>query len=184
VKGFLPAMVAYGLALPLLPSDIEPRITRLRPAAFRQLPENLVLELQRRNCTIPQPALTEKPANVIKGHFARPDQTDWAVLCSVKGVSSIVVFWNGSETNPALIEAVPDRKFLQGIGHGKVAFSRAIGPAGRDSIIVHHIGSDPEPRGPKLPPIDHEGIEDAFIEKGSEIHYFYRGKWLKLPGAD
>jgi hypothetical protein len=64
-----------------------------------------------------------------------------------------------------------------------MGFSRSIGPAGSDYITVHHM--DPEgPRVPNLPPIDHEGINDAFLEKGSEIHYFYRGKWLILPGAD
>jgi hypothetical protein len=45
----------------------------------------------------------KKPKNVIKGEFARPGQTDWAVLCSVKGVPTILVFWDGSEKNPTAI---------------------------------------------------------------------------------
>src|SRR5213594_295947 len=38
----------------------------------------------------------------------RPDRY-WAVLCSVKGVSTILVFWNGSEKNPAALVPVEDR---------------------------------------------------------------------------
>jgi hypothetical protein len=38
--------------------------------------------------------------------------------------------------------------------------------------------------GPKPPPIDHLGIDDAFLEKASVVHYYYQGKWLQLTGAD
>jgi hypothetical protein len=37
---------------------------------------------------------------------------------------------------------------------------------------------------PKPPRIDHQGIDDAFIEKGSSVWYFRAGRWLKLNGAD
>ena|SRR5256885_1822750 len=94
---------ALVFALVLIQSA-ETQITRLSPTAFPELPANLVQELQRRGCTIPQEAYSEtQPNNVIKGEFARPGQTDWAVLCSVKGVSTILVFWNASEINPAAI---------------------------------------------------------------------------------
>jgi hypothetical protein len=54
--------------------------------------------------------------NVIKGEFSKPGQTDWAVLCSVGRVSSVLVFWNGSETNPAEIAKRNDVDRLQGWG--------------------------------------------------------------------
>jgi hypothetical protein len=38
--------------------------------------------------------------------------------------------------------------------------------------------------GPKPPPIDHEGIDDAFIEKAPVTWYFHNGAWLRLTGAD
>jgi hypothetical protein len=38
--------------------------------------------------------------------------------------------------------------------------------------------------GPEPPPLDHEGINDAFVEKASGVWYWYRGKWLRLSGAD
>ena len=77
----------------------------------------MVHELQRRGCTIPQTAFTKKPHNVIRGEFAKPGQTDWALLCSIKGVSTILVFWNGSEKNPAEIAKMEDRDLPSG-DHG------------------------------------------------------------------
>jgi hypothetical protein len=38
--------------------------------------------------------------------------------------------------------------------------------------------------GTKPPPIDHQGIDDAFLEEASVTWYFYGGRWLKLSGAD
>ncbi len=170
-----------------LPEDLkrkldmaERRIVRLPPTAFPELPGNVVRELQRRGCTIPQEAYTKKPHNLMKGEFAKPGQTDWAVLCSVKGVSTILVFWNGSEKNPAAIAPMEDRNFLQGITADEIGFSRGIAPVGKEFIMGHYRAYG----GPTPPPIDHQGIDDSFIEKASETWYFHEGKWLKLTGAD
>ena len=38
--------------------------------------------------------------------------------------------------------------------------------------------------GPEPPPIDHQGINYAFIEKASVVLYWYEGQWLCLQGAD
>jgi hypothetical protein len=51
---------------------------------------------------------------------------------------------------------------------------------GRDFIMRHYRAyGAPEP-----PPIDHHGIDDAFLEKASVTWYFHQGKWLQLTGAD
>jgi hypothetical protein len=143
--------------------DAERRIVWLPPTAFPELPRTVIHELQRRGCTIPQTAYSKKPHNVIRGEFAKPGQHDWAVLCSVKGVSTILVFWNGSEKNPAEIATLEDRIFLQGISPDKIAYSRGITPVGGDFIVRHYNAYG----GPKPPPIDHQGIDDAFLEKAS-----------------
>jgi hypothetical protein len=182
--------------------EAERRIVRLSPTAFPELPRNVVRELQRRGCTIPQTPYTKRPQNVIKGEFAKPGQTDWAVLCSVNQtpwllsfwsdphyVSSILVFWNGSEKNPAEIAPKEDRNYLQGITDNEIGFSRIIGTAGKD-FILHH--NDSAYGAPNAPPaykkldlrIDHQGIDDSFAEKGSETWYFNDGKWARLMGAD
>jgi hypothetical protein len=46
--------------------SLETRIVRLRPAAFPELPANLVQELQRRQCTIPQETFSKRRNNIIK----------------------------------------------------------------------------------------------------------------------
>ena len=138
-------MVAFRPAFAQLPADLqhyfdpaERRIVRLRPAAFPELPGNVVRELQRRGCTIPQTAYSKKPHNVIRGEFARPGQIDWAVLCSVKGVSSILVFWNGSRIDLAEIAPLEDRIFLQGISPERAGYSREITPVGKHFIMRHY----------------------------------------------
>lgn len=154
---------------------------RLPPAAFSRLPKNIVRYLRGRGCTIPQTYLSREPHNVIEGEFARRGQTDWAVLCSRRGESSIMVFWRGSTRSVAELARAPDRGFLQTIdGDGKVGFSRMIEAVDGDHIIKHYEAY----RGPKPPPLNHQGINDAYVEKASVVRYFYRGRWLELRGAD
>ena len=140
----------------------------------------MVNELQRRGCKIPQEPYTKRRNNIVKGHFANPGQMDWAVLCSIKGVSSILVFWNGAAEHAAEIARMEDRIFLQGDVGDKINYSRGIRAVGKGYIMGHYhaYGS------PKPPSIDHQGIDDAFMEKASVTFYFYRGKWLKLTGSD
>jgi hypothetical protein len=143
-------------------SERKYSVVRLRPTAFPELPKNLASELDRRG-TIPQP-YTDRRANVIRGEFAKPGQTDWAVLCSFHGVSSILVFWKGSERNPAQVAKWPKPD-------ASVIYDHFINPVGRKFIMDHYRAYG----GPKPPPIDHQGIESGG-EKASVILYFYLGK--------
>lgn len=152
---------------------------RLAPSAFPGLPEPVARELSDRGCSVPQTWYPETPHNIISGAFRKPGQIDWAVLCSVERRSVILVFWNGSAER---VEELPrsagaDRHWLQGIGGERIGFSRRIRAVGK-SYIHDHYG------GPGPPPIDHQGIDDAFIEKASTVHYWHEGRWLDLPGAD
>ena len=62
----------------------------------------------------------------------------------------------------------------------RILVERGIDAVGRDFIMRHYEAYG----GPKPPPIDHQGVEDVFIEKASVVWYFYQGQWLKLTGAD
>jgi hypothetical protein len=137
---------------------VQPRHepVRLPPAAFRELPKGLVRELQRIGCTIPQASVTE-PHNVIRGEFAKTGQTDWAVLCSKDGASTVLVFWNGRKRNPGRIARAEDGDL----------FNRRITVVRREHIV-------------EQPAIDHQGIGDSYSEPTSAIHYYLRGKWLQL----
>ncbi len=156
------------------------QVVRLSPKAFPELPSNLRVVLERRGCTIPQVPMIEGRQNVIKGEFSKAGQTDWAVLCSVGRVSSILIFWNGSVLKPADIEKTADLDHLQSWGGDKIVYSRAITPVGAKYITEHYDAYG----GEKPPLMDHQGIDDAFVGKASVVLYLYRGKWLHLSGAD
>ena len=167
----LPAQDAWDKA------DRETR--RLAPAMFAALPRPVRVDLERRGCTIPQVWYQKTPGNVISGHFRTPTATDWAVLCSVKGVSTILVYFKGRADSVAELGSAPDKNYLQSVGDGKIGYSRAIGVV--DSSVIRSAYED---GGAELPPLDHEGIDDAFVEKASVVWYWYQGKWLQLSGAD
>jgi len=157
---------------------------RLSPKAFPELPANLRAELDRRGCTIPQVPpqvrMIDGWQNVIRDEFSKAGQTDWAVLCSIGRISSILIFWNGSVLRPADIEKTADLDHLQGWGRDKIVYDRAITPVGKRYIMQHYKAYG----GEKPPPLDHQGIDDASVGKASGVLYLYRGKWLHLSGAD
>ena len=160
--------------------EADLQVTRLEPSAFSELPGNIRRELEHRGCTIPQIWGDRKPHNVIKGEFTRKGQTDWAVLCSLNRVSSILIFQNASEQNPSELAREADIEKLQGVGGDVIGYSRAISSVGRQFILDHyHVYG-----GPKPPKIDHQGIDDAFVGKASVVHYFDAGAWLQLTGTD
>lgn len=185
-------LTAFLLTLAVLPlavgshaqdrwKDADAATVRLPPAAFPQLPVNIVHYLQERGCTIPQTYLSREPHNIIRGEFLRPGQTDWAVLCSRNGRSSIMLFSRGSAKSVTQLAEASDENYLQTINEGgRIGYSRMIEAVGRDYILSHYRDYG----GPRPPSIDHQGIDDGFAEKASVVRYYYRGRWLELQGAD
>jgi hypothetical protein len=170
--------------LPPPPPPAEPRslpseVRRLEPDAFAELPPAVVSELRRRGCQIPQPPASA-PVNVIRGEFFAAGSRDWAVLCSARRSVSVLVFPEGSAAGVRELAAFAEDTHIQDFGRGVMEYSRGITPVGRDYILEHYQAHG----GPAPPPIDHQGINDAFLEKASVVHYFYQGKWLGLTGAD
>lgn len=154
---------------------------RLSPEEFPELSDEIIKNLQKRKCTIPQTWHNKTPHNVVSGEFKKKGQTDWAILCSINKISSILVFWNKSTEKVAEIAKSDDSGFFQVVeGNGEMGFSREIGKVDKKYIIDHYNSYG----GTNPPPIDHEGINDAEVEKASAVLYFYRGKWLELQGAD
>ncbi len=158
----------------------EREIKRLPPSAFTKLPVAVVKQLEAHGCAIPQVLDKPEPHNVIRGRFARKSQIDWAVLCSKKGNSSILVF--PAKPNKCLTElaTADDRSFLQKIGQGQIGYSRMITAVGWDYILEHYKRYG----GPIPPPLDHEGINDAFVGKASVVRYCWKARWFTLTGAD
>lgn len=166
--------------MPLNFQRADREIVRLSPSQFPQLPPAIWQEFTQRGCAIPQVGGEKGAHNVIKGSFIKPNEIDWAVLCSVHRTSTILIFRNASPTRVIELAREADINRLQGEGGEKVGYSREISPVGRDFIMRHYDAYG----GVKPPPIDHQGIDDAFVGKASVVLYFYRGKWLELTGAD
>ncbi|HSU33292.1 MAG TPA: hypothetical protein VLJ11_18845 [Bryobacteraceae bacterium] len=67
----------------------------------------------------------------MRGSFIQAGHIDWAVLCSVNRVSSILIFRNSSSDQVVEIGREADINKLQVVGGDKIGYSRAISPAGR-----------------------------------------------------
>jgi hypothetical protein len=153
---------------------------RLNPSAFSNLPSEVRNALERRGCTIPQPSNADHPQNVISGEFTGSKHTDWAVLCSRERRSAILVFRAGASNEIEELAEQPDVQYLQVIsGGGKIGYSRQLATATPSEIRQHFIDKRHFPRN-----INHDGMEDTFIEKASVVWYHSGNKWMRLSGAD
>ena len=150
---------------------------RLAPSGFRELPESVRAELDRRGCAVPQPWPGTSRVNVIRGRFISGQAVDWAVLCSVNRVSRILVFAGERPDSVVELAASPDRMFLQTVTEDQIGYSRAIAVVTAKAMRKYLAGEcGGEAR--------HDGINDAFVGKASTVRYWCRGKWLELSGAD
>lgn len=156
------------------------KIRRLPVEAFPELPPVVAGVLRARNCRAPQPSSGGVPRNVIRGEFFAKGEAGWAVLCSVNNRTALIAFRNDRDTNPDTLTTGEDRDHLQGLDADHIGYSREITAVGRDFIMGHYRAYG----GPEPPPIDHHGIDDAFLGKASVTWYFDKGKWQRLQGAD
>jgi len=157
----------------------DEQTVRLKPSAFPSLPSAVRTELEHRGCTIPQPSGASQPRNVVSGSFISAGQTVWAVLCSRDKRSAILIFRAPSSDHVDELADAPDLQYLQVVSRdNKIGYSRmltAVNPQSLRSRAIKHSA---------LKAIGHDGIEDAFIEKGSLIWYWSGVKWVKVSGAD
>lgn len=159
----------------------DEQTVRLNPSAFPNLPPQVRAELERRGCTIPQPSGASQPRNVVSGSFVTTGQTDWAVLCSRNKRSAILVFRTGHSENVDEFADEPDLQYLQVVSRdNKIGYSRVLTCVSAKSLLKG-IGARADS---KLRHIDHDGVENAFVEKGSTLWYWSGGKWGKLSGGD
>lgn len=152
------------------------------------MPAEVRRDLERRGCRIPQSYLDSLPHNAMRGAITATGRADWAVLCSIAGGSRILVYQHvvgrvADTTHVDSLNAARDASYLQGgVKPGApsgIGFSRHI-----DLVPIARIRSGLRQLGERNPRVDHAGIEDAFLEKASEVLYLVNGTWRKLPGAD
>ena len=165
---------------PVLPARRTRTVRRLRVEDFPKLPSGVAAVLRSHDCTIPQPNQDGPVRNVIHGEFFGEGQRGWAVLCSSAGRSSILVFRNDNDSKPDEIAESQDDHYLIDSGLGGTLYSREISTVDREFIVSHYRAYG----GAEPPPIDHNGIDDAFLEKASITWYSYNGGWMQLQGQD
>ena len=164
-----------------LPSGAEVvyRIRLLPLSSFPGLPPAVVAQLDQRKCMVPQTYEAHAPENVFHGALERKGSDDWAVLCSVNGITTLYVFFQSQFTAPIALRHQRDTEWLgsEVLGVYGSAWGIALRrpsqfPIARSSAFANRSN------------LDHDGIEDAFVEKSSATHYFQDGSWITLESPD
>ena len=154
--------------------DPDRAIRRLAPTQIAALPAAVRADLARRGCTIPQPFDAAQPENFARGDFLGTGGRDWAVLCSVAGVSRILVYpRDGAEPVQALASA-QDRGYLQQIGGGRVGFSRRIVLASIEAAARPHKGAS----------MRYDGIQESWFQTAATVFYFDGTRWMRRHDFD
>jgi hypothetical protein len=181
MKMLMPVVIAAFLVgqQPANQSDQPQNPQKLvAPGEYRKTPPKVRVSLEQRHCQLPETKNYDDghPLNVVSGHFARADQTDWAALCIIKDRARVVVLWGGKVSCSNEIHSGWPLEH---------AFSREpagglfLMPVGRKEILAYRkfFGDD------HTNDINHEGIEVG-DEQASLIYYCDGRNWLELQGND
>jgi len=161
-----------------LPSgaDVVYRIRLLPLTSFPALPAIIAMQLDERKCMVPQTYEARTPENVVHASLERKGSDDWAVLCSVNGATTLYVFFQSEFANPMALRHQRDSEWLGSEVLG--AYGSAWGISRRSASQIRGA------RGAGHMGADHDGIEDAFVEKSSTTHYFQDGSWTTVEGSN
>jgi hypothetical protein len=159
-------VVVAGQSVPYL-------IRRLPVNSFPDLPAGVVDQLNQRQCLIPQSYEAHHPENVVHGSLERAGSSDWAVLCSADGQVSLLIFFGSVPAKPAVLATVPEKERLQRHdSSGVLGFNWAIDPASPEAVRQAQSVMDRKP-----PRLDHDALEDIFLDRKTVYHFFSRGAW-------
>lgn len=154
------------------------RIRLLPVSSFPEIPAAAAARLEQMHCMIPQTFEARQPENVIEGAFRAPGSSDWAVLCSVDGTTTLYVFFAGHYDAPDAVRAQADTVWL-GAEPGSRTYGSAWGIAVqraadlRASRWLHGAAE-----------FDHDAIQDERLERSATVRYWREGSWLALGGSD
>jgi hypothetical protein len=162
-------------------NEVVYRIRLLPLASFPSLPAEVTAQLEQRKCMIPQTYEARAPENVVHASLERKGSSDWAVLCSVNGATTLYVFFQSQPGAPVALRHQRDTEWLGSEVLG--AYGAAWGIARRSPSQIRQMQLHRNGMTAKSD-IDHDGIEDAFIEKSSMTHYFQDGSWITLENSN
>jgi hypothetical protein len=179
---------AIVVALPAsAQAQVSPTRVLIPASTLPGVPTGVRQDLERRRCAVPQADSSEtvlRPNNFVTGSFHEIGKGgEWAVLCSIQDTSRILIYRNGSDIEPDSLGKQPDAQFVQQIAPKHFVFSRLIKVAPVSRLVELQTYATPV-RGIQAGLIEHDGIEDIFLEKGSVAHYFHKVRWLVFQGSD
>jgi hypothetical protein len=154
-------------------------IHRLPPSSFPDLPPVIANLLDHRGCLVPQTYQAHHPENVVRAALEQPGSMDWAVLCSVKGYVSLMVFFASAPEHPTVLATAQENEHLQIHDlSGVLGFNWAIDPA--SPLRVHQAQSGMEHRPPRL---DHDALAESVLDHRTVFHFYAGDKWtlVDLP---
>ncbi len=152
---------------------------RLPVSSFPQLPPNVSAVLIQRGCMIPQTWQAHRPENVIHGSFSRSGAVDWAVLCSINGETSLLVFFAQSQ-NPQQLAEWPEQSRLQRHDpSGVLGFNWGIDAATPEQFHDAFTAQDNPPPTP-----DHDAVADSVIDQKTIYHLYQQGKWKQYEADE
>jgi hypothetical protein len=155
-------------------------IRHLPVSSFPGLPAAVADLLTRRGCLIPQTYEAHGPENVIHASLERPGSADWAVLCSVQGEVSLLVFFAGDAAQPQVLASALETARLQAHDpSGVLGFNWGIDAASPQHIREVQMGMAHRP-----PRLDHDALADSVIDYGTVYHFFTRKAWTLLDVPD
>jgi hypothetical protein len=151
-------------------------IRHLPVSSFPDLPRAVQATLNQRGCLSPQTYEAHHPENVVHASLERAGSSDWAVLCSVEGTVSLLVFFSGNSAQPLVLSSAPETQRLQTHpSSSALGFNWGIDPASPEQIHEAQIGLAPRPAK-----LDHDALADSVIDQKTIYHFYLRNAWILL----
>jgi hypothetical protein len=152
------------------------RIRRLPVSSFPELPAPIAQQLNRRGCLIPQTYQAYGPENVVHASLERPGSADWAVLCSVQGTVSLLVFFASAPEQAQVLSTAREMDQLQEQNAGgALGFAWGIDPASPDRVHQAQAGMEHRPAL-----LDHDALADTLIDHRTAYRFYSKNAWVRL----
>jgi hypothetical protein len=163
-------------------------IRHLPVSSFPELPAGVAELLNRRGCTIPQTYEAHHPENVVHASLEHAGSSDWAVLCSVEGTVSLLVFFDGGAKEgtgqrggqPVVLATSPEIQRLQAhSGSGVLGFNWGIDPASPQRVYEAQNGLEHRPSR-----VDHDALSDSVVDHRTIYRFYAKSAWSVLEMPD
>ncbi len=159
-------------------------IRHLPVSSFPELPAEVQGDLNRRGCVIPQTYQAHHPENVVHARLERPGSSDWAVLCSVKGTVSLLVFFTSgpsAEIGQAVVLAsANETQRLQAHGStGVLGFNWGIDLATPSQVHEAQAGLEHQTHW-----LDHDALADSVVDHRTIYHFYAKSAWTVVDAPE